>query len=140
MQHLAIMRKSWGMTEKIFKGQKTIESRWYKNKYTPWGKIRTGEIIYFKDSGGPVLLKARNAKVTQIKDLTPSKIDKLLTIYREALGLSEENTETFYELTKDKRYGLLIYLTDIEPVAPFDIDKKGFGAMSSGVSSQSIEE
>ena len=54
MEHLAIMRKSWGLTKKILSGEKKIESRWYKSKYPPWGKIRSGEIVYFKDSGEPV--------------------------------------------------------------------------------------
>lgn len=27
MEHLAIMRKSWGLTDKILNGQKKIESR-----------------------------------------------------------------------------------------------------------------
>lgn len=30
MEHVAIMRKSWGLTDKILSGQKKIESRWYK--------------------------------------------------------------------------------------------------------------
>ena len=58
MEHLAIMRKSWGLTQKILTGQKKIESRWYKNKYRPWNQIQKGDVIYFKDSGEPVTIKA----------------------------------------------------------------------------------
>jgi len=33
MEHVAIMRKAWGLTDKILSGQKKIESRWYSVKY-----------------------------------------------------------------------------------------------------------
>jgi len=39
MKHLAIMRKSWGLTDKILNGRKKIESRWYFVKYRPWDSI-----------------------------------------------------------------------------------------------------
>jgi hypothetical protein len=48
MDHIAIMQKSWGLTEKIVTGQKAIESRWYKGKYAPWGRSFSGDTIYFK--------------------------------------------------------------------------------------------
>ena len=62
MDHVAIMKKSWKLTEKILSGEKKIESRWYKSKYPPWGKIKKGDIIYFKDSGEPVSIKAKVEK------------------------------------------------------------------------------
>ena len=35
MQHVAIMKKSWGLTDKILSGQKKIESRWYLSSFCP---------------------------------------------------------------------------------------------------------
>ena len=64
MEHVAIMRNSWGLLSKIISGNKTIESRWYKTKYRPWGRIKSGDILYFKDSGKPVTVKA---KVDEVK-------------------------------------------------------------------------
>ena len=52
MEHLAIMRKSWNLTNKILTGEKKIESRWYKNKYVPWNKIKETQkngIYYLKN-------------------------------------------------------------------------------------------
>ena len=40
MEHVAIMKKSWGFIEKILGGQKTIESRWYSLKSKPWDNIK----------------------------------------------------------------------------------------------------
>jgi len=38
MDHVAIMKKSWKLTEKILSGEEKIESRWYKSKYSPRGE------------------------------------------------------------------------------------------------------
>src|SRR3989338_11329211 len=86
MEHVAIMRKSWKLTEKILTGQKKIESRWYYNKSAPWDKIRAGETIYFKDSGEPVTIKAEVDKVLQFSDMTPEIVKKILGDYGGAEG------------------------------------------------------
>mmetsp|Transcript_61120 Transcript_61120/g.70007 ORF Transcript_61120/g.70007 Transcript_61120/m.70007 type:complete len:95 (+) Transcript_61120:505-789(+) len=49
--HVAIMSKSLGFIEKIMKKEKNIESRWSQTKRQPWGKVKIGDFIYFKDSG-----------------------------------------------------------------------------------------
>lgn len=72
MDHVAIMKKSWGLTQKILSGQKKIESRWYKSKHSPWGKIEKGDIVYFKDSGEPISIKTGVEKVmTNLKSESP---------------------------------------------------------------------
>jgi hypothetical protein len=63
MQHIAIMKKSWGLLSKIISGEKKIESRWYMAKCAPWDRIGAGEIVYFKDSGCPVTIKTKVSKV-----------------------------------------------------------------------------
>lgn len=129
MQHLAIMKKSWGLTEKILSGQKKIESRWYKSKYAPWDKIKSGEIVYFKDSGSPVTLKARVGKVLQFADLTPKKVRDILNKYGDDDGIEKQDIPKFFELFKNKKYCMLIFLKNPQKITPFEIDKTGFGAM-----------
>jgi len=63
MEHVAILKKSWGFTKKILDGRKTVESRWYTTKKAPWDCIKEGDIVYFKDSGEPVTIKTTVAKV-----------------------------------------------------------------------------
>jgi len=65
MDHIAIMKKSWGLLPKILSGEKTCESRWYKFKRDPWDKVKEGDTLWFKDSGEPVSVKARVRKVSQ---------------------------------------------------------------------------
>jgi len=77
MDHVVIMRKSWGLIPKILSGQKKIESRWYINKCVPWNKINLGETVYFKNSGEPVSLAATVEKVLAFSDLSPQKVEEI---------------------------------------------------------------
>ncbi|NCN42324.1 ASCH domain-containing protein, partial [bacterium] len=110
MEHVAIMRKSWGLTQKILSGQKKIESRWYKVKYSPWDRIKSGEIVYFKDSGKPVTIKTEVEKVIQFSDLTPEKVKEILYQYGQADGLGIDKIPEFFEMFKNKKYCMLIFL------------------------------
>ncbi|MEK7674189.1 MAG: ASCH domain-containing protein [Patescibacteria group bacterium] len=139
MQHLAIMRKNWGLTQKILNGKKKIESRWYKVKYSPWDKIKSGEIVYFKDSGEPVTIKAEVEKVIQIENLTPQKVMKILKEYGEDDGIEQNKIQEFYELFKNKNYCMLIFLKNPQKITPFNIDKTGFGAMSAWITIDNID-
>jgi ASC-1-like (ASCH) protein len=132
------MQKSWGLIEKIATGQKTIESRWYKVKYTPWGRISPGDNIYFKNSGEPVTIQAKISKVINFSDLTPEKVHTILVDYSKELGLDEPDLQRYFEMFKHKRYCILMYLTDAYHIQPFEINKQGFGAMSSWIRVESI--
>lgn len=138
MDHVAIMRKSWGLTQKILTGEKKIESRWYKFKHTPWGKIKKGETIYFKDSGEPVSIKAKVSKVLQFSDLGPRKVKKLLIEYREKDGLSKNDLPKYHRMFKDKKYCLLIFLKEPTKIKPFSIDKAGYGTMAAWITVEDI--
>ena len=133
MDHAAFMQKSWGLTDKIATGQKTIESRWYKVKYTPWGRISLGENIYFKNSGEPVTIQAKISRVINFSDLTPEKVQTILEDYSKELGLDEPDILKFFEMFKHKRYCILIYLKDAHHIQPFEINKQGLGARSSWI-------
>jgi len=138
MEHIAIMRKSWGLTEKILTGQKKVESRWYSVKYRPWGSIKEGEIVYFKDSGEPVRIKAEVSKVMQFADLTPKRVREILGEYGKNDGIEPEKIPEFFERFRDKKYCILIFLKNPTEIKPFDIDKTGFGAMSAWITIDNI--
>lgn len=130
MDHVAIMRKSWGLTHKILTGRKKIESRWYKAKYAPWNRIKSGDAVYFKDSGEPVTIKTKVSKVLQFEDLNPKKVKSILNKYGGVDGIAVENIPRFISMFKDKKYCMLIFLKNAQKVHPFDIDKTGFGMMA----------
>jgi ASC-1-like (ASCH) protein len=129
MQHIAIMNKKWGMLNKILSGDKTVESRWYKTKRVPWDRIESGEVIYFKETGKPIEIKAEVLKISQFENLPRVKIRKLLRKYYRRLGIEERKLNYFCNLFKDKKYCILIFLKNAEKInKPFNISKSGFGS------------
>lgn len=138
MEHVAIMRKSWGLTRKILTGQKKIESRWYKARCAPWNRIKPGEAVYFKDSGEPVTIKAEAGRIIQFSGLTPKKVKEILYKYGRADGIEADRIGKFHEIFKDKKYCMLIFLRNPRRIEPFEIDKTGFGAMSAWLTVENI--
>lgn len=138
MEHMAIMKKSWKLAQKILSGQKKIESRWYKSRRAPWDRIHTGETVYFKDSGEPVTISAKVEKVLQFADLTPEKVKDILEKYEKEIRI--KNTAEAFERYKNKKYCLLIFLKNPRKVEPFRISKKGFGMMCAWISVPKMDD
>lgn len=140
MHHVAIMKKSWGLIEKIQSGEKNAESRWYKTKRAPWNKIQKGDTIYFKDSGEPVKLKVKVTEVIQFGNLTPERTLEILNRY----GSQDLGTGNIIEEVKNyvrgKKYCIIIFFDNVQKVIPFNIDKKGYGAMSAWICVKDISE
>jgi hypothetical protein len=130
MEHIAIMKKSWKLTDKILRGEKIIESRWYVTKRKPWNNIKRGETIYFKDSGEPITLKTEVGSVIQFDNLNPRKVLAILKKYGRDDGIENDTIAEFYQIFKNKKYCILIYLKNPSTIPPFEINKAGFGAMS----------
>jgi ASC-1-like (ASCH) protein len=140
MDHVAIMRKSWGLLPKILSGQKTIESRWYSSKRPPWNIIRPGDTVYFKDSGEPVTAKATVGRVRQFSGLTPEMVGKILNEYGREDGLGITDVPKFFRLFKDRRYCILVFLEGARAVEPFNVDKAGFGAMAAWLTTYDVNK
>lgn len=140
MHHLAIMKKSWGFLEKILEGKKTIESRFYLSKYVPWDKVNKGDTIWFKNSGEPVIAKATVANVLQYENLTNEKIDEMMRIYGQSIAGSDQIPTSETKYFNNKKYAILVFLSSVQRIKPFDIDKTGFGAMSAWICTENIDK
>ena len=136
MQHLAIMKKGSGFLEKIISGEKTVESRWYLTRRAPWDKVFPGEIVFFKNSGDFVTTRTKVKKVLQFDNLTHKQIRDILLKFGKELGI--EDDEEFFQIVKDKKYCILIFLDDVEQIKPFSVDKTGFGMMNAWICIEDI--
>lgn len=129
MEHLAILSKKRELLSKILSGKKTIESRWYKFKRTPYRMIKEGEIVYFKESGEPITVKSVVERVLFFDNLNEYKIKKILRKYGKRIGIDKSEIENKI----DKNYCTLIFLKDVKKITPFKIDKTGYGLMSAWI-------
>ncbi len=140
MYHIAIMKKSWGLIPKILDGRKKIESRWGINKCSPWGKVKANDIVYFKNSGEPVMIVANVSKIQEFENLNSKKVREILEKYGGDDGISVPNMEEIIKWARRKHFCTLIYLEDPKKVKPFNIDKTGFGAGAAWISVSNIDK
>ena len=136
MEHMAILSKKRKLLNKILSGEKKIESRWYKFKRAPFGCISEGDIIYFKESGEPVTIKARVEKFQVYDNLNPAVINNIIKEYGNLIGVDSG----FAEEVINKRFCILIFLKDVQKIKPFNINKKGYGLMSAWISVDNINK
>jgi ASC-1-like (ASCH) protein len=125
MQHIAIMKKRIGSIEDILKGKKTIESRWYVHKTTPWNKVKKGETIFFKESGGYVYGKAIADKVLQFENYNERIFKEIVKEYGDMIGMKDRN---YYPYYASKNHCILILLSNPKRIKEFKVNKKGFGS------------
>lgn len=138
MQHVAIMKKDWNLTEMILKGSKKIESRWYKCKCVPWDKIKEGDTVYFKNTGDLVSIKADVEKVIQYNNLNAEKVMNILNAFGEDIGIKKEQIPYYFNKFKDKKYCILIFIKNAVEIEHFNISKKGYGTMAAWITIEDI--
>ena len=140
MDHIAILKKSRKLLQKIASGEKTVESRWYKFKRDPWNKIKKEEIIYFKDSGDPVSFKAEVENVLQFDNLNLKKVKEIINKYGKSICLSENKDREFWKYFDNKKYCILIFLKNVKKINKFNINKKGYGLMNAWICVENIRK
>ncbi len=128
------MKKSWGLIPKILDGRKKIESRWGVNRCAPWDRVTIGDVVYFKDAGEKVSVKANVSEVRSFENLTLNKVRGILEKYGGDDGIAVSDLEETIAWARGKKYCTLIFLKDPERVVPFAIDKRGFGAGAAWIS------
>ncbi|MBW3004549.1 ASCH domain-containing protein [Candidatus Woesearchaeota archaeon] len=131
MHHLAILSKKWKLLDLILNGQKTIESRWYQTRRTPWDNIKKGDTIFLKNSGEPVTAKAEVSKVLQF-DLKQTTPEQILKIYGKRICINSSKG------LENKNYCILIFLKNPKRIPPFNINKSGYGNMSAWITVPNI--
>jgi len=115
--HLAVLHREY--LDSIIAGRKTIEMRLTRTRRAPYGRIRSGDTIYFKQSSGPIRAVARSGKIVTLTDLTPTCIKRL----REKHNAKITGSDATWAKKQQARYGTLIWLRDIRetsdgPVVP----------------------
>lgn len=117
MKHVAILRQPF--FDMILSGEKTIESRFSMNKILPYKKVFVGDVIYLKQTGKPITVKAEVEKV-EYYELTPEIGEQIRKDFGHQIGTDKfENWET----TKQKRYCTLIWLKNVIKINPIEVPR-----------------
>jgi len=120
--HLVILKKPY--LEAILGGRKTIESRLSKTRHSPFGQVRAGDILFLKESSGPVCATARAAAVKSFENLTPEQIIGLKERYNDQIKGSDE----YWQSKMGCKFAFLVWLEDVKSIGPVRINKKDWRA------------
>jgi len=120
--HLVILKKPY--LDLILAGQKTVESRFTRTKRPPFGKVASGDTLFLKESSGPVRAVATAAAVKNFAELTPEQITAIKQQYNRLI----KGAEQYWQDKADCRFGLLVWLEDVQPIEPLRISKKDWRA------------
>ncbi|MFC1876837.1 hypothetical protein ACFL2E_06155, partial [Thermodesulfobacteriota bacterium] len=128
--------------DKVLSGEKTIESRWSKDRRSPFGNVNVGETIYFKYSSGPVTAMANvNSAIFFKGGDERSKVIDFVYVNYIALGFDDIGiAEAFLNDNEGRNYVTFISLSDIVPIKKFSINKKGFGVRASWIVVEDIQK
>jgi len=136
--HLVILKRPY--LQAILSGRKWIESRLQRIRPAYFSRVRPGDVLFLKQSSGPVCGLTTVAAVRYYQDLTPGRIDRIRQCYNHAICA----TEQYWRSRQNCRYGLLIWLKDPRAIEPIRIAKRdlrswvvlgrqeNFGLLSSG--------
>lgn len=115
--HLAIFAQPF--LSMVLSGEKTIESRFSRNRCAPYGEIDDGDIILLKEVSGPIcgLVLARR---TWCYDLGTEQIGSI----RHRFGAGICADDEFWSSRADALYATLIELEAPASIAPVSCDKR----------------
>lgn len=115
--HLAILRPEY--LSLILSGRKTVECRIGRRPIPPHGAITTGDVIWLKESSGPVCGVAQAGRVLSHDRLNAAQLSAIRREHNHAVC---GNTD-FWRSRRGARYATLIWLTDVATLPPFRIAK-----------------
>ena len=97
----------------LIRGTKRIETRFYRQRRAPFGRIAGGDNVHFKISGVCIIGTARVTNVREFTDLSPAAMDRLQTRYRRTVLAPGR----YWKARRNSRYGVLIWLEPLHEPA-----------------------
>lgn len=119
--HLAILREPY--LGKIIIGEKTVESRFTKNRVAPFKSVSNGDILFLKRSSGPICAITSVKKALYFGHLSSKDVEKIFNDYKDVLCVDS----TFVESKINSKFASLFILgpvITIDPIRVLKIDKR----------------
>ena len=116
--HLAVFSEPF--LSYVLDGTKKVESRFSVNRAEPFGRVKTGDIILLKESGGPVVGAAEVREVS-FYTLNRDELERIRERFGEALRVEDE---AFWDDRSSACYASIMRLDFITPFAPLPCEKR----------------
>jgi len=127
MDHVVYLDAKAKEMDKILSGNKKMIIRGATGRKLPYGKVNSGDALYFINNNSEGLVKAL-AKVKIVfnsEKMLPEESKNLIERNQEKLKLTDKQLDRWI----GKRYLVLIEIEDVTEVHPFEIDKSSYGNM-----------
>ena len=127
MDHVVYLDAKAKEMETLLDGTKTMIIRGAAGRKMPYGRVHSGDVLYFINNNAEGLVKSRaNVKqVIQSDKMTKEESVALVATHQDRLQLTVRQHKRW----AGKRYLVLIEVHEIEMLSPFPIDKSDFGNM-----------
>jgi ASC-1-like (ASCH) protein len=117
--HLAILAEPY--LSLILDKQKTVESRFSVDRRSPYNRVKKGEIILLKKTGGPIVGIGQVADVHTYEEIDAGKLQTIREKFGQQLGIDDP---TFWENQQKASFATLIGLTHVRPIEKIAIVKR----------------
>ena len=116
--HLAVLVEPY--LQYIIDGDKTVESRFSANRCAPYQKVKTGDLVLLKRSGGPVVAFCEVSHAWYY-ELDPGSWHEIRKEFATALCAQDPE---FWKSRERAEFATLMRIKDVTPVVPFSCSKR----------------
>jgi hypothetical protein len=127
MDHVVYLDVKAAELEKLLSGEKTMIIRGAAGRKMPYGRVLEGDNLYFLENDGSGQIKAQGSVISVIntEKLDPETSAKLVEDNQYKLKLSPAQSKRW----AGKRYLVLIGVSSVQALEPFQINKSDYGNM-----------
>ena len=138
MDHIAYLDANANELDLLLSGKKTMIIRGATGRKMPYGRVNRDDSLYFinNNAEGLILAKAKVESVFNSEKMTEAESVRLVESHQDKLQLSKKQQGRW----AGKRYLVLIEVSDVKKVEPFQIDKSDYGNMDDWLPVEQIEK
>ncbi len=127
MDHVVYLDAKAEEMSRLLGGEKTMIIRGAAGRKMPYGRVESGDVLYFINNDGEGLIKARAVvqSVMNSEKLTKEQSINLVSDHQDQLQLTDRQ----FKRWAGKRYLVLISVKELAALAPFAIDKSEYSNM-----------
>lgn len=127
MDHVVYLDAKAKELENLIEGKKTMIIRGAAGRKLPYGRVSSGDNLYFINNNAEGNIRARCTVVSVINSekLSEEESAEIIKKHQDKLQLTDKQ----FQRWAGKRYIVLIEVNAVEEIEPFGIDKSNYGNM-----------
>jgi hypothetical protein len=127
MDHVVYVDAAAKEMEKLLDGSKCMILRGAAGRKLPYGRVNSGDVLYFiRNNGeGKVAARAEVKSAINTNKLCAEESDQMIKDHQDRLQLTPQQVQRWV----GKRFLVLIEVENVTAIEPFEIDRSQYGNM-----------